>query len=605
MRLAIQTIGRCGAILRGVATLCAVVMPGFALAVETSLTAPGAPEDLQDRLRGSSAALSAEERGLESVQEMLAASLSDYRTLVQILYDEGYFSPVVHIRLDGREAAYIKPLNLPRSVAKIEIQVTTGPAFQFGRAGIAPLAAGTVLPETYQSGQRATTGAIRNAAIAGIDGWRAVGHAKVKVGGQKITANSRAAVLDADITLAPGPKLAFGKLTVTGQSRVRTDAMARIAGFPTGEVYSPEQVQKVGTRLRRTGAFSSVSIKEGALANPNGTLDFEATVEDQPLRRISFGVELSSSNGLDLSAKWTHRNLWGAAERFQFEAAIRNLGGVEDVDGRLGLRLDLPAKLGPDDNMFYLADLERRNRTHYDVTRGVLGVGVRRVFSDSLYGEISLGGGVSIADDAFGNNRRFNLIALPVRVEWDRRNDKVNATDGFYLDTRVMPFAGLSGTDSGGRLLVDARGYQALTKSGSIILAGRVQIGSVVGASLADVTPEYLFFSGGAGSVRGQPYESLGIPVGVGVAGGRSMLALSGEMRGRITEKISLVGFFDFGAVDASSFVDKNSIYHSGAGLGLRYDLGGFGPLRLDLAVPVEGTTGEGLQFYVGIGQAF
>lgn len=598
-------IGRWGAILCGAATLCAALAPDLALAVETSLTAPNAPETLQDRLRDSSAALSAEDRGLDSVQELLAASLSDYRTLVQILYDEGYFSPVVHIRLDGREAAYIKPLNLPRSVARIEISVTTGPAFLFGRAGMAPVARGTKLPETYQSGQPASTGAIRNAAIAGIDGWRKAGHAKAKVGHQKIIANNRAAVLDADITLAPGPKLSFGKMTVTGQSRVRPDAMARIAGFPTGEVFSPEQVQKVGTRLRRTGAFSSVSIKEAELPNPDGTLDFETVVEDQPLRRISFGVELSSRNGLDLSAKWTHRNLWGAAERLRFEAAIRNLGGEEDIDGRLSVRLDLPAKLGPDDSMFYLAEIERRNRTHYNVTRGVLGVGVRRVFSDVLFGELSFGGSLSIADDAFGSNRKFRILALPARLNWDRRNDPVNATDGFYIDTRAVAFAGFSGSDSGAQLIVDARGYQSLTKSDSIILAGRVQFGSVVGASQQGVSPDLLFFSGGAGSVRGQPYESLGIPVGTKVAGGRSMLALSGEVRGRITEKISLVGFFDFGAVDANSFVDKNSVYHSGAGLGVRYDLGGFGPLRLDLALPVDGTTGEGLQFYIGIGQAF
>jgi translocation and assembly module TamA len=36
----------------------------------------------------------------------------------------------------------------------------------------------------------------------------------------------------------------------------------------------------------------------------------------------------------------------------------------------------------------------------------------------------------------------------------------------------------------------------------------------------------------------------------------------------------------------------------------VRYDTG-FGPVRLDLAVPVGGKTGRGLQVYVGIGQAF
>ena len=127
----------------------------------------------------------------------------------------------------------------------------------------------------------------------------------------------------------------------------------------------------------------------------------------------------------------------------------------------------------------------------------------------------------------------------------------------------------------------------------------------MVGASLSETAPDLLFFSGGAGSVRGQPFESLGIPVGASVAGARSMLNASAELRTRISDSLSLVGFFDYGAVDSGSFVGSGARSHSGAGLGLRYDLGAFGPLRLDLALPVGGDTGDGLQFYIGIGQAF
>ena len=597
--------GRWNTVFCGIAATCAAMMPGLALALETTLKAPGASEDLADRLRGASSVMSAEANGLDSGQELLAASLSDYRTLLQILYDESYFSPVVHIRLDGREAAYIGPLKTPKHVEKIEISVTIGPPFRFGRAEIGPLAPDTDLPETYSSGQPASTGAIHEAALASITGWRNVGHAKADVGNQRIVANHSGALLDAEIQMLPGPKLKFGAMGVSGVSAVRPEEIARISGFPVDETYHPDQVQKVGTRLRRTGAFSSVSIKEAEQPNPDGTLDFITTVEDMPLRRISFGVELSSTQGLDLLAKWTHRNLWGAAERLRFEASIRNLGGQEDVDGRLSLRLDLPASLGPDDNKFYLAEIDRRNNTHYSATRAVIGVGARRVFSDQLFAEVALTGGVTISDDAFGTGREFYLFALPTKVEWDKRDDKVNATNGFFLDARATPFTGFSDTESGMQFLVDGRGYRRLTQSGSIVVAGRIQLGSVIGASQQGVAPEYLFFSGGAGTVRGQPYESLGIPVGTGIAGGRSLLAMSAEVRGRITEKISLVGFFDFGAIDADSMVDANSEYHSGAGLGLRYDLGGFGPLRLDLALPVDGPTSDGLQFYIGIGQAF
>ena len=589
------------------ALLCAIaaLVPGLALALEATLSAPGAPDDLTDRLRGASSAVAAQDNGLDSGQEILAASLSDYQTLVQILYDAGYFSPVVHIRLDGREAAYIGPLNTPNKVNKIEIAVTIGQPFRFGQAAISPLAPDTALPDSYANGQPASTGAIRDAALASVEGWENAGHAKVKVGDQHITANHRDAVLDADIRMLPGPKLTFGRMAIIGDGDVRPDAVAKIAGFPTGETYHPDQVQKVGTRLRRTGAFSSVSVKEAEQPNPDGTLDFVTTLEDMPKRRISFGVELSSTAGLDLSVKWTHRNLWGAAERLSFEATVRNLGGQEDIDGRLAVRLDRPATLGPDDNTFYLAEIERRNRTHYNATRGFVGFGARRVFSDTLFAEAALTLGTTISDDAYGSGRRFHLIALPIKVEWDKRDDKVNATRGFYLDARTTPFTGFSETESGAQFFVDGRGYINLTQSRSVVLAGRVQLGSVVGSSPSGTAPDYLFFSGGAGTVRGQPYESLGIPIGTGVAGGRSLLALSAEVRGRITEKISLVGFFDFGAVDISSFVDNNSPYHSGAGIGVRYDLGGFGPLRLDVALPVDGVTGDGLQFYLGIGQAF
>jgi translocation and assembly module TamA len=132
-----------------------------------------------------------------------------------------------------------------------------------------------------------------------------------------------------------------------------------------------------------------------------------------------------------------------------------------------------------------------------------------------------------------------------------------------------------------------------------------VQLGSVIGPDLDEVPPTLLFFSGGAGSVRGHPYESLGIPVAGGIAGGKSYAAVSAEIRGYVTEKIALVGFYDFGMVGAESYLDDSAESHAGAGIGVRYDLGGFGPLRLDIATPVSGDTDDGIQFYIGIGQAF
>lgn len=582
-----------------------VFLPATAPAMTTALSAPGAPEDLQKRLREASSALAAEESGLDTVQEIMAAAMADYRTMVQVLYDEGYFSPVVSIRINGREAATIPPLALPARVDNITVSVQTGRPFRFGTARIAPLAPETELPEGFQSGKPADTGLLRDATSDAVLAWRNAGHAKVDVGEQRITARHKEAVLDADIQMLPGRKLTYGRLTLPQDSAVRADAMAKIADFPSGETYHPDLTQKVGSRLRRTGAFSSVSLEEAEAPNPDGTLDYTAVVVDQAPRRISFGAEIASTSGIELSAKWLHRNLFGGAERFQIEGYVENIGGEDDIGGGFALRLDQPAALGGDDNLFYMAVLEHEDNPHYDLSRLALGAGVRRVFSDQLYSELSVSAALHNANDAFGDDRDFRLIPVRLRTEWDMRDNKVNATNGYYLDAEATPFLGLSGTESGLSLYADARGYLSLTSSASVVLAGRLQFGSVIGPSLPNISPEYLFFSGGTDTVRGQPYQSLGVPVNGETAGGRSMLALATEVRGRVTEAISLVGFFDIAAVDSKQWVSGSSENHSGAGLGLRYDLGALGPLRLDLALPVSGSTDDGLQFYIGIGQAF
>ncbi|MDU9005070.1 autotransporter assembly complex protein TamA [Sedimentitalea todarodis] len=583
---------------------CVAFAPGLAAALTTNLTAPGASEELRDRLTAASSIMNADTNGLDTSQELLAASLSDYTTLIQILYDEGYFSPVINIRVNGREAADIPALDPPRTVNTVAISVQTGRSFTFGKAQIAPVTPDTEIPEGFATGQTATTGVIRDAASVGVLSWRKAGYAKARVGQQRIVANNRQAKLDADITLAPGPKLRFGQLKIPQNSTVRPEAISKIAGFPSGQTYDPAKVQKVGTRLRRTGSFSSVTLEEAEVPNPDGTLDFEAVVVDQVPRRFSFGASISSSQGLELSGSWMHRNFFGNAERFQIQGRVSNIGGEEDIDGGLSIRLDQPAKLGPDDSIFYLAQIGTDNQEHYKLTRFYLGGGVRRVFSDTLFAELGVNAGLSRADDVFGE-RDFYMMTFPLRVNWDKRDSKVSATKGYFLDSFVTPYLGFSDTESGLSGYFDARGYLSLTSTASIVLAGRVQLGTLIGPSLQDVSPEFLYYSGGAGTVRGQPYESLGVPVAGGISGGRSLLAVSAEVRGRITESISLVGFFDIAAVGRDQFVTADSPYHSGAGLGVRYDLGGLGPLRLDLAMPVEGTTNDGLQFYLGIGQAF
>lgn len=616
MRAAEQNAGGCETVTGGgtighwvgrvAVCLVLATLPAIsARALETTLDAPGAPDDLVGRLKAASLSLSAAAREVEAPQEILAAARSDYRAMISTLYDAGYYSPVIRIRVDGREAANIPPLETPRSISKIAITIEPGRAFRFGKAEIGPLAPGTELPAGFATGQPAPSGLLQSTSQASIGQWREFGHAKARISGQKIVARHSEAILDAQIFVDPGQRMTFGRSTITGNSRVRTDAIARIAGFPTGEVFSPDEARRAASRLRRTGAFSSVSLKEAETANPDRSVDFQIEVVEAKRRRIQFGAEIASTQGLELSFKWVHRNLFGGAERLTFDSRIRSIGGGGDIDGRVVVRLDRPAFFGADNDLFYLFDLEILDEQHYRLFRSQLGVGWRRTYSSKLYAEVGVAANYNKSDDVFGTDRKFYFLSLPSRLRWDRRDNPTNATRGFYLNVDATPFAGFKGTESGLHTLVDARTYWALGADNRVVLAGRVQAGTVLGASLRNISPDLLFYSGGAGSVRGQPFESLGIPVGTGTAGGQSFLGLSAEVRTRLTEKFSVVGFFDYGAVGSGQFISETSPSHSGAGLGVRYDVGGIGALRLDVAYPVDGSTSNGVQFYFGIGQAF
>ena len=549
-----------------------------------------------------------------AADEVLAAALADYGRMVGALYGRGHYSPVISIRLDGREAAGIAPLDAPGRISQVEVQVDPGPQFRFGRVGVQPLPTGFALPGAVAPGAVAQSGALREAVAASVDGWRAIGHAKASVSGQDIVADHRANRLSADVTLAPGPKLRFGAVAVEGNARTRPNRVREIAGLPEGAVYDPQQITRAEARLRRTGTFSSAKINEDdAITAPDLLGMTIAVVEEKP-RRLSLGAEVSSLDGVELSGSWMHRNLFRGAERFKIEGRIRNLGAPDSgVDYALGLSIDRPATITPDTTLRFSAQIERVDDADYRGDQFDLNLGFSHVFSDTLTGRIDLAyafaDGVSIAEDGVTTfDVRFRSLALPIGLTWDRRDDKADATKGFLIDAKVKPFLGFGTTGSGVRLQADLRAYRSFGAMGRVVLAGRAQAGVVLGSTLADTPRDDLFLSGGGGTVRGQPFQSLGVNLRRGAlnfqVGGTHFLAGSVELRTKVTDSIGIVGFVDAGRVDVGGFFDPVGDWHAGAGLGLRYATG-FGPIRLDVAAPIGGKTGKGVQVYVGLGQAF
>lgn len=591
-----------------------------AAAQDVDLILPPDFGDLRDLLENVSLAMQLEADGTDTdAQSYVAAARADYRRLLTGLYAEGYYGGTISILIDGVEASGIAPLDAPRQVTRIDIVVTPGPEYLFGRAEIGPLAPGTVLPDGFATGQVAESDAIRAAARAAVAEWERDGHAKANAGASDITAIHPQERLDALVQIIPGPRLTFGDLTVRGNQAVRTERVREIAGYTPGDVYSPDAIDLAATRLRRTGAFQTVAFIESDTVGPDDTLPFTLQVDERKPRRIGAGAEISSLDGLSVSAYWLHRNLLGGAERFRVSGEVSDIDAADDgFDGSSGTdyRLDVsfarPATYKPDIDLIVTAFIGREDEPEYLLDSAGANFGLTQYVTPDLTYEASVGVLTAIEETEF-RRRDYTLLTLPLNGRLDRRNDPLDPTSGYFIDLDVTPFLGVVGGASGGRFLADVRGYVSPGTGDRFTLAARGQIGSVVGADVLDAPADFLFYSGGSGTVRGQAYQSLALdsianfgdgPVEI-TTGGASFAGAQLEARVGVTDNIGVVGFYDIGLVGRDALPDLDDDYQAGAGIGLRYKTG-IGPIRLDLATPASGDeAGQRLEVYIGIGQTF
>lgn len=593
--------------------LAACLWAGVAAAQSVQIDVTGGDAQLERVLKSASLTATVPDSANPAPMDYVAAARADYRRLLTGLYAEGYYGGTISITVDGREAATIAPLDAPAHIGTVQITVTPGPRFSFGQVAISPLPADTTLPADFATGQTARSETIRTAVSDGLDAWRAAGHALAKTGAQKITADHKTDTLDVAVTLAPGPVLTFGKLAVTGNQAVSAARIAEIAGLPDGQIYDPADIDRAAQRLRRTGAFRSVAVVPADAAGPGDTLPVTAQVIEEKRHRLGFGIELSSVDGLALSTFWLNRNLLGGAESLRIDGKVSNIGGTSGgTDYSLSAAFNRPRTFHVDTDLYATASIMRKDETDYLLDQASISVGLTRLIGNDL----TLSGGAALTtakvDDALGA-RSYSVFSLPITGTRDKRDDKLNPKNGTYLDLEITPFVGTGSIGSGGRLYADGRIYHSFGQSHPVTFALRGQVGSVLGPDVTETPTDMLFYSGGTQTVRGQPYQGLGVTVtrdlGMGPVsldlGGMSYAGVQAEARVGITGAIGLVGFYDVGYVGASSTPLTDGSWQAGAGLGVRYDTG-IGPIRLDLAVPVSGDgAGHNLQVYLGIGQAF
>ena len=187
--------------------------------------------------------------------------------------------------------------------------------------------------------------------------------------------------------------------------------------------------------------------------------------------------------------------------------------------------------------------------------------------------------------------------------QFDTSDDLLNPTRGYRVKLSLSPEGSVRGAARPYlRALTEASGYYPV--SDSLVIAGRVRAGTIVGVARDDLAPSRRYYGGGGGSVRGYGYQRLGPfdPNGDPV-GGRSINEFALEARYRFGN-FGIVPFVDGGNSYESSMPKFNDL-RFGAGIGGRFYTN-FGPVRIDLATPLNKRKGDSrIALYISIGQAF
>lgn len=521
------------------------------------------------------------------------------------LYEMGYFQSAITVKVNQQDMDRILAVEAPRNIGRVAVSVNPGPRFEYGNITVSPMPSGVSVPKQ-------PTGPVSLADLETyftqvIDAWHAQGYLQARAVSQDIVANHNARKLSATVGLEIGPKSSFKSVTVPeNTTKVKASKIRSIVGLSDKAPLDTQVINQVETRLRRTGAFSQVQVKPQAVG-ASGDTALRIDLRDRKPKRIEATAALSSKDGISLDLSWMHRNITQNADRLKLTGQLTHIQTNEKPQWALGVEYKRPAAFKiAGANLETGAKLGEKNRgdDRYRFSEAYIGAEVPRDDNTThrLRIKVKNSRNLSVA-----GSPNISSVSLPYTFDYDGRDNRLNPTKGIYLALVGEPFHQIDQSVDGLKLGADVRSYFKLAEG--LVLAGRIQAGhTALERSNADIDTDFLFFSGGANSVRGQSYESLGNDIrGANLSGAQGMTILSVETRKSFSDNLTGVVFADYGTLHPQGLDHwgENTQSHGGYGVGLRYNTT-LGPIRLDIAHPMEKDLHwKSLGLYFGLGQAF
>lgn len=415
------------------------------------------------------------------------------------------------------------------------------------------------------------------------------------------TIHAEEAQADLEVDVDSGPRVRMGPMKVLGLRRVPASLIERYVRYAPGEPYDQNRLDDWQQALQSTrffrGAFVTLDAEGSDRRDlPNGEVELPVRVQvsEAPARRFTSSLGVDSDHGVGVEALYQQNIVAG------LPVAIETGLGVNRHRQRAFFDVHLPPTLsGYQDSFGVLyehSDIEGVDNQRYGV--GWKRRQERQAAGDSRV-EYETQWGVVAAHDRtrIDGAEDFTVPTLVGTWQWLRRDvdSKYDPREGNLIDVGLGAGVTLDKGEPFYRASLRAQKWWTIGERDVLTLRG--QVGKVW--SHTDRLPQdFGYRIGGARSVRGYKYDSIGIQRGDATYGAPAMAVASVEYIHYINEQWGVSAFIDAGDA-AESFRDMK--LHLGYGLGAAF-VTPAGPFFMDLA---WGQKDRRLRLHFSLGIAF
>jgi translocation and assembly module TamA len=518
---------------------------------------------------------------------LVTAAAEQVNDLVQT---EGYFSAVIKTDVrspaKGRKRVVISVDPGPRTtIGSIDLQfhgpvASEEPSLETTARLAWSLHAGDPFTQSDWAGAK-------NATLKALQSRRYLA-ARIAHSDAQIDPRTHQAALSVDFD--SGPTFRFGQIHLSGVQRYPQAIVSNIDPIRPGEIYTAAKVQELQRQIQNTPYYSSVAIDVADDPAHQSATPVNVKLSEYPYQNVRGGVGYSTNTGPSVQGSYQYNNVFNRAWVFTVQGLIE----PDTQNGSISLAMP------PDAKSYVNSVLASYTRTDYEDTdiHSVL-IGVQRARSLASYDWTY---SLMLYEDRLYQNSAAPTIsrALVPGWSWTRRNtdDPVFPSSGNLLHAEAgFAVKGLLTDQTFARVYLHGKQYLPLDKTDLLVL--RAEFGGVfTGGSSNGVPASLLFRAGGADSVRGYSYESIGNNVDGSVLPTKYLVTGSTEYQHWFTHEYGGAIFYDIGTA-TDTWAEK--AFYQGVGVGARWR-SPIGPVNLDLAY---GLRNRSIRPYLTLGIAF